>query len=125
MNPQTKILVVDDFSPMRRSVISCLTELGFSNVTEAEDGEGALAKLKHEPFQLIISDWNMPNMMGSAFLEAVRSDKALQNIPFLMVTAVGLKDDALAEITNAAADYIVKPFDTAALRQKLERALVG
>src|SRR5258708_4621970 len=123
MDSNIKILIVDDFPPMRRAVKGYLSELGFSSISEADSAEAALNKLKREPFQLIISDWKMPDMMGSEFLRAVRSDKSLQSIPFLVVTSAELKDDAMAGITGTSAQFIVKPFDASSLRAKLEQAL--
>ncbi len=123
MNSRTKILVVDDFTPMRRAVKNCLAELGFSDICEADDAISALDQLNRENFQLIISDWNMPAMMGAEFLQAVRSNEKLKAIPFLMVTSRGLKEEILAGITGASADYIMKPFDAAALGAKLQLAL--
>jgi len=115
------ILVVDDFSTMRRIVKNCLTQLGFKNITEAEDGQIALEKLKNNSeIKLIISDWNMPNMMGIDLLRAVRSDDSLKSIPFLMVTAEAQKENVLEAAKAGVSNYIVKPFTADALQTKLE-----
>lgn len=114
------ILVVDDFATMRRIVKTCLKQLGFANLTEAPDGQEALNKLKGGEFQLIVSDWNMPNMMGIDLLKAVRADENLQSIPFLMVTAEAQKEHILEAAKAGVSNYIIKPFDSDTLRSKLE-----
>lgn len=114
------ILVVDDFSTMRRIVKTCLKQLGFENITEAEDGKLALDKLNNGTFKLIISDWNMPNMMGIDLLKAVRASDRLKGIPFLMVTAEAQKENILEAAKSGVSNYIVKPFTADSLQQKLE-----
>ena len=120
LDQKLPILVVDDFATMRRIIKTCLTQLGFSNIVEAEDGEIALRKLHNQEFHLVISDWNMPNMMGIDLLKAVRADEKLKEIPFLMVTAEGLKENVLEAVKQGVSNYIVKPFTADALEQKLE-----
>ena len=112
------ILVVDDFNTMRRIVKTCLRQLGFENITEAEDGSVALGKLKAGEFKLIISDWNMPNMMGIDFLKAVRGNPNTKAIPFLMVTAEANKENILAAVQAGVSNYVVKPFTAEVLEQK-------
>lgn len=114
------ILVVDDFSTMRRIVKNCLKQLGFENITEAEDGEIALSKLNQSDFRLIISDWNMPNMMGIDLLKAVRSDSRFKGIPFLMVTAESQKENVLEAAKAGVSNYVIKPFTAEVLEQKME-----
>jgi two-component system, chemotaxis family, chemotaxis protein CheY len=116
------ILVVDDFSTMRRIVKTALRQLGFENVTEAEDGQVALTKLQTSPapFKLIVSDWNMPNMMGIDLLKAVRKDDKLKTTPFLMVTAEAQKENVLEAAKAGVSNYIIKPFTADQLQQKLE-----
>lgn len=114
------ILIVDDFSTMRRIVKTALKQLGFENITEAEDGAIALEKLKNGNFKLIISDWNMPNMMGIDLLKAVRADEKLKPIPFLMVTAEAQKENILEAAKSGVSNYIIKPFTADSLQQKLE-----
>lgn len=115
------ILVVDDFSTMRRIVKTCLKQVGFENITEAEDGQIALSKLQNsDPFKLIVSDWNMPNMMGIDLLRAVRSDEKLKAIPFLMVTAEAQKENVIEAAKAGVSNYIIKPFTAADLQTKLE-----
>ena len=114
------ILIVDDFSTMRRIVKTCLKQLGFENITEAEDGKVALEKLKAGDFKLIISDWNMPHMMGIDLLKAVRADERLKAVPFLMVTAEAQKENILEAAKAGVSNYIIKPFTADSMSQKLE-----
>lgn len=90
-NPNTKFLVVDDFSTMRRIVRNLLKELGYNNVEEAEDGADALNKLRNGDFEFVVSDWNMPNMDGLTMLQNIRADNKLSKLPVLMVTAEAKK----------------------------------
>lgn len=120
VNKNILILVVDDFATMRKVVKNCLKSLGFSNVIEAEDGVKALEQLKSHEFKLIVSDWNMPNMMGIDLLRAVRADPAMAKIPFLMVTAESQKENVLAAAQAGVSNYIVKPFTVDQMEAKLE-----
>ena len=114
------ILVVDDFSTMRRIVKNCLKQLGFDNVQEADDGQSALEKLRNGAFKFIVSDWNMPHMMGIDLLKAVRSDEKLKTIPFLMVTAEAQKENVLEAAKAGVSNYIIKPFTADVLQIKME-----
>ena len=114
------ILVVDDFSTMRRIVKNCLKQLGFENITEADDGVNALDKLQHGNFKFIVSDWNMPNMMGIDLLKAVRGSEKLKSIPFLMVTAECQKENVIEAAKAGVSNYIVKPFTADVLQTKME-----
>ncbi len=116
-----KFLVVDDFSTMRRIVRGLLKELGFLNVDEAEDGVVALAKLKSEAFDFVVSDWNMPNMTGIELLRAIRADAALAHLPVLMVTAEAKKENIIEAAKAGASGYVVKPFTAATLDEKLNK----
>ena len=119
--PNTKFLIVDDFSTMRRIVRNLLKELGYSNVDEAEDGQMALSKLRSEPFDFVISDWNMPVMDGLAMLQAIRADAALAKLQVLMVTAEAKKENIIAAAQAGASGYVVKPFTAATLDEKLAK----
>ena len=110
IDPNIKILIVDDFSTMRKIIRNILTQLGFKNILEADDGTTALEILKKEKVDLIISDWNMPKMSGLELLKAVRSDENLKDIPFVMVTAEAQKENILEAIKYKVNQYIVKPF---------------
>lgn len=114
-----KVLVVDDFSTMRRIVKNILNSLGFDNIEEAEDGAEALKKVKAGGIGFIISDWNMPNMMGIDFLKEVRADDNTKEIPFLMVTAEAQKENVMEALQAGVNDYIVKPFTADLLEEKL------
>ncbi len=116
-----KFLVVDDFSTMRRIVRNLLKELGFTNVDEAEDGVAALQKLKSEPFDFVVSDWNMPNMTGIDLLKSIRADAALKHLPVLMVTAEAKKENIIEAAKAGANGYVVKPFTAATLDEKLAK----
>jgi two-component system chemotaxis response regulator CheY len=117
-----KILVVDDFSTMRRIVRNLLKELGFSNVQEAEDGVQALAKLRSEfNFEFVVSDWNMPNMTGIELLRHIRADAQLKHLPVLMVTAEAKRENIIEAAQAGASGYVVKPFTSATLDEKLQK----
>ena len=120
-DPNMKILVVDDFSTMRRIVRNLLKELGFSNVHEAEDGVDALKKLRAEPFEFVVSDWNMPNMTGIDLLREIRKDPALKHLPVLMVTAEAKKENIIEAAQAGASGYVVKPFTSVTLDEKLQK----
>ncbi len=120
-DPNMKILVVDDFSTMRRIVRNLLKELGFTNVHEAEDGVEALAKLRGGDFEFIVSDWNMPNMSGIDLLRAVRADPSLKHLPLLMVTAEAKRENIIEAAQAGASGYVVKPFTAATLDEKLQK----
>ncbi len=116
-----KILVVDDFSTMRRIVKNILKQLGYENIEEAEDGAQAYNKLKSGNFGFVVSDWNMPNMDGLELLKKVRSDPELKGLPFLMVTAEAEKDKVIEAIKAGVSNYIVKPFTAEVLKEKMDR----
>ena len=118
-----RFLVVDDFSTMRRIVRNLLKELGYTDVEEAEDGSNALAKLKAEKFDFVVSDWNMPNMTGIELLKAIRADAALKHLPVLMITAEAKKENIVEAAQAGASGYIVKPFTAATLDEKLNKIL--
>ncbi|KZC17905.1 histidine kinase [Rhodanobacter sp. FW510-R12] len=123
MDKNMKILVVDDFSTMRRIVRNLLVELGFSNplIQEADDGEGAIAMLRSQPFDLVVTDWNMPNMTGIDLLRAIRAEASLKGLPVLMVTAENNRDQIIAAAQAGVNGYIVKPFTAITLQEKLTK----
>jgi two-component system chemotaxis response regulator CheY len=120
LDKKMPILVVDDFSTMRRIVKTCLKQLGFDNITEAEDGKVALEKMENLEFKLVISDWNMPNMMGIDLLKAVRGSDKLKHIPFVLVTAEGQKENVIEAAKAGVSNYVIKPFTADTLQTKLE-----
>ena len=120
-DPKLKILVVDDFATMRRIVKNILKQLGYTEILEADDGTSALDVLKHEKIDLIISDWNMPKMQGIDLLKAVRASEAWKEIPFLMVTAEGKKEQVIEAVKNKVNNYIIKPFAPETMIEKLNK----
>jgi two-component system chemotaxis response regulator CheY len=116
-----RILVVDDFSTMRRILKNILKQIGYTDIDEAEDGNGALAKLRQDKYDLVVSDWNMPNMSGLDLLKAIRADSALNGIPVLMVTAEAKKENVVEAIKAGVNNYVVKPFTAEVLREKIEK----
>ncbi|HEY9460531.1 MAG TPA: chemotaxis response regulator CheY [Paralcaligenes sp.] len=117
-----KILVVDDFPTMRRIIKNLLKDLGFENVDEAEDGVQGLEKLRSGGlFELVVSDWNMPNMDGLTMLKEIRADAALAKLPVLMVTAEAKRENIIAAAKAGASGYVVKPFTAAILEEKLNK----
>lgn len=121
MDKNIKILIVDDFSTMRRIIKNLLRDLGFNNTQEADDGNTALPLLKSGGFDFLVTDWNMPGMTGIELLRIVRADEHLSTLPVLMVTAEQ-KRDQIVEAANAGVNgYIVKPFTAATLKEKLEK----
>ncbi len=118
-----KILVVDDFSTMRRIIKNLLRDLGFNNTDEADDGLTALPMLKTGKYDLLVTDWNMPGMQGIDLLKAVRAeaDDSLKNIPVLMVTAEQKKEQIIEAAQAGVNGYIVKPFTALILKEKLEK----
>jgi two-component system chemotaxis response regulator CheY len=119
--PNTRFLVVDDFSTMRRIVRNLLKELGYTNVDEAEDGAMALNKLRSEAYDFVVSDWNMPVMDGLTMLQEIRKDPTLSKLPVLMVTAEAKKENIVAAAQAGANGYVVKPFTAATLDEKLAK----
>lgn len=117
-----KILVVDDFSTMRRIVKNLLKELGFENLHEADDGNTALPLLQDAgDFDFLVTDWNMPGMQGIDLLKAVRADPNLSTLPVLMVTAEQKREQIVEAAQAGVNGYIVKPFTAATLKEKLDR----
>lgn len=120
-DPNMRVLVVDDFSTMRRIVKSIVKQLGFNNVDEAEDGKQALEMLKGGKYGFVVSDWNMPNMTGIDLLRAIRSDPELKDIPVLMVTAETEKQIVVDAIQAGVNNYIVKPFTPQVFEEKMNK----
>ncbi len=115
-----KVLVVDDFATMRKIVRNILKQIGFENIMEAEDGNAALRLVKSEQVGLVVTDWNMPNMTGLDLLKAIRQDPQTANLPVLMVTAEGLKENVMDAVKAGVNNYVVKPFTAEVLQEKLE-----
>jgi two-component system chemotaxis response regulator CheY len=116
-----KILVVDDFSTMRRIIKNLLKDLGFTNIQEADDGSTALPMLQQGDFDFVVTDWNMPGMQGIDLLRAIRADANLKHIPVLMVTAEAKKEQIVAAAQAGVNGYVIKPFTAATLKEKLAK----
>ncbi len=121
MDRNMKILVVDDFSTMRRIVKNLLRDLGFSNVVEADDGLTALPILNAGGIDFLVTDWNMPGMEGIDLVKAVRADAALKSMPILMVTAEAKREQIITAAQAGVNGYVVKPFTAATLKEKIDK----
>lgn len=121
LDKNMKILVVDDFSTMRRIIKNLLRDLGFTNIQEADDGNTALPMLNQGIFDFVVTDWNMPGMQGIDLLRAIRADDKLKHLPVLMVTAEAKKEQIIAAAQAGVNGYVVKPFTAATLKHKLEK----
>lgn len=121
MDKNMKILIVDDFSTMRRIIKNLLRDLGFTNTQEADDGNSALPILQSTPIDFLITDWNMPGMTGIELLKAIRADSKLHNLPILMVTAEAKREQIIEAAHAGVNGYVVKPFTAAALKDKIEK----
>jgi two-component system chemotaxis response regulator CheY len=116
-----KVLVVDDFSTMRRIIKNLLKQIGYVNIDEAEDGAEAYSKIINGGYGFIISDWNMPNMDGLELLGKIRSNDELKHLPLLMVTAEAEKEKVISAIQAGVNNYIVKPFTAEILKEKMDK----
>tara|TARA_Y100001960_G_C14190294_1_gene594656 strand:- start:210 stop:605 length:396 start_codon:yes stop_codon:yes gene_type:complete len=121
LDKNMKILVVDDFSTMRRIIKNLLKDLGFSNIQEADDGSTALPMLQQGDFDFVVTDWNMPGMQGIDLLRNIRADEKLKHLPVLMVTAEAKKEQIVAAAQAGVNGYVVKPFTAATLKEKLDK----
>lgn len=117
------ILVIDDQALTRSMVKSILKGLGYAVVLVAENGPIALELLETEKVDIIICDWNMPQMSGLEFLKKVRANPATRKIPFLMLTAEAYRENVSAAIAAGVSDYIAKPFTPDVLANKVESTL--
>ena len=125
VNMAMPILVVDDYNTMIRIIRNLLKQIGFSDVDEAVDGTAALGKMREKRYSLIISDWNMEPMTGYELLQRVRQDPGLAKTPFIMVTAESKTDHVIAAKRAGVNNYIVKPFNAATLKTKMEAVFPG
>jgi len=121
LDKNMKVLVVDDFSTMRRIVKNLLRDLGFTNIQEADDGSTALPMLQGGDFDFVVTDWNMPGMQGIDLLKAIRADENLSHIPVLLITAEAKKEQIVMAAQAGVNGYIVKPFTAATLKTKLDK----
>jgi len=116
-----KVLIVDDFSTMRRIIKNLLRDLGFTNTFEADDGNTALPMLKEGDFDFVVTDWNMPIMQGIDLLKEIRKDPKLKHLPVLMVTAEAKREQIIEAAQAGVNGYIVKPFTAGTLKEKLDK----
>jgi len=114
------ILVVDDYATMIRILRNLLKQLGFENVDDASDGSSALVKMHGKKYGLVISDWNMEPMTGYDLLKEVRAHPELSQTPFIMITAESKTDNVIAAKKAGVSNYIVKPFNAATLKTKID-----
>jgi len=120
IEPSTPILVVDDYSTMVRIIRNLLKQLGFENIDDANDGSAALAKMQSRKYGLVISDWNMEPMTGYDLLREVRANSELSQTPFIMITAESKTENVIAAKKAGVSNYIVKPFNAATLKAKID-----
>ena len=121
LDKNMKVLVVDDFSTMRRIVKNLLRDLGFTNIQEADDGNTALPMLQNGSFDFVVTDWNMPGMQGIDLLKAIRADSNLAHIPVLLITAEPKKEQIIMAAQAGVNGYIVKPFTARTLKTKIDK----
>jgi two-component system, chemotaxis family, chemotaxis protein CheY len=118
-----RFLVVDDFSTMRRIVKNLLNDLGYANVTEADDGKTALPILQAGGIDFLVTDWNMPGMPGLELLKAVRADAKLAKMPVLMLTAEAKREQIIEAAQAGVNGYVIKPFTAITLKEKIDKIL--
>ncbi|MDY7536452.1 chemotaxis response regulator CheY [Pseudomonas sp. Bout1] len=116
-----KILIVDDFSTMRRIIKNLLRDIGFINTFEADDGTTALPMLQKGSFDFLITDWNMPGMSGIDLLNYVRADERIKYLPVLMVTAEAKREQIIKAAEAGVNGYVIKPFTAQVLKEKIEK----
>lgn len=121
LDTNMKVLIVDDFSTMRRIIKNLMRDIGFNNTSEADDGNTALPMLKSGGYDFLITDWNMPGMTGIDLLKAVRNDPDMANLPVLLVTAEAKKEQIIEAAQAGVNGYIVKPFNVSTLKEKIEK----
>jgi two-component system chemotaxis response regulator CheY len=119
------VLVVDDYNTMIRIIKNLLRQIGFEDIDDASDGALALAKMRTKKYGLVISDWNMEPMTGFELLKQVRSDPAIDSLPFIMITAESRTENVVAAKQAGVSNYIVKPFNAETLRSKIDAVFPG
>ena len=117
-----KVLLVDDSGTMRTIQKRCLSKLGIEDVTEAEDGVQALEHFINNQFDIVLSDWNMPNMDGLQLLKEIRQRN--KDIPVIMITTEAERARVVTAIQAGVSDYLVKPFTPDSLKSKLAVMLI-
>ncbi len=117
------IITVDDSSTMRRIIKNTLQKLGFNNVLEAENGVEALEIMSKNKIDMIVTDWNMPEMDGLTYVKTVRSKEQYKDLPILMITTEAAKEDILTALRSGVNNYVVKPFTPDTLQEKVYKLL--
>lgn len=125
-DPSIKILIVDDMSTMRKIIRNMLGKMGCDNLTEADDGAPAWEMIQqaHEagdPYQFIVSDWNMPQLTGLELLKNIRADERFKKLPFLMVTAEAEQSNVITAVKAGVSNFVVKPFSIVSLKEKIDK----
>lgn len=126
LNPKMKTIVIDDMLTMRKIITKMLKQIGFTNIQEADDGATAWPMIEEahtngEPFEFIVSDWNMPKMTGLELLERIRKDERFKKMPFLMITAEAEQSNVLKVVKAGVSNFVVKPFTPETLQQKIQK----
>ncbi len=126
INPNMKTIVIDDMMTMRKIITKMLKQIGFTNIQEADDGATAWpmieqAKESGEPFEFIVSDWNMPKMSGLDLLIKIRETEGIKDTPFLMVTAEAEQSNVVKVVQAGVSNFVVKPFKPDTLKEKIEK----
>ncbi|MDD0853345.1 response regulator [Halobacteriovorax sp. GB3] len=126
LNANMKILVVDDMATMRKIIKNMLGQIGFKNIQEADDGATAWPMIEsaiqaNEPFEFIVSDWNMPQMTGLELLKKVRATETTKKLPFLMITAEAEQGNVVIAVKAGVSNFIVKPFSAQVLKEKIDK----
>lgn len=116
---EVKILVVDDVMSARKVVVRLLNQIGFDAIEQASNGKEALNRLSVGDIQLVLSDWNMPQMDGLQLLSEMRNSDAFKNIPFMLITGSSDKDSVKKALTSGVSDYVIKPFNAEVLKDKI------
>lgn len=119
MDKNIRILIVDDFSTMRRIIKNLLNDLGFSNTAEAEDGGAAMTMIRGGGFRFVITDWNMPGVTGIELLRMIRADPTHGKLPVLMVTAESKREQIIEAAQAGVSGYVIKPFNAQTLAEKM------
>ena len=118
-----KFLIVDDSPTMLRIIRNALQKIGYDDVVEAEDGEDALGKLEDADPDFVVTDWNMPNMNGVDLTANIRDHPEHADVPILMITTRGMKEDVKTAMKAQVNNYIVKPFEPEVLKEKVDSCL--
>ncbi len=121
-----KILVIDDMATMRKIIKNMLGQIGFTNITEADDGATGLPMIEKateigEPYEFIVSDWNMPQLTGLDLLKKLRATEEYKKLPFLMITAEAEQGNVVIAVKAGVSNFIVKPFSAQVLKEKIDK----